>query len=70
MKSSHPSHFRWYIIALIFTICIINYIDRGSMSYTITLIADDIHLNPQEMGLILAVFSFGYIITAFIGGIW
>jgi len=69
MIQDKASHFRWYIIGLIFLICIINYIDRASMSYTITFIAKDLQLNAEEMGLILGVFSIGYVISALAGGI-
>lgn len=69
MTQDKPSHFRWYIIGLIFLICIVNYIDRASMSYTITMIAVDLHLDAKQMGLVLAVFSIGYVISALAGGV-
>lgn len=63
------SHFRWVIVALLFFITIINYIDRSSMGYAIHLIAHEFHLSDDQIGLILGAFGIGYVVTSFLGGV-
>jgi len=62
--------FRWVIIALLFTITIINYIDRSAISYAIGDIGKLFHLNDAQIGMILGAFGLGYMILTFFGGIW
>ncbi|TDY51425.1 sugar phosphate permease [Alicyclobacillus sacchari] len=64
------SRFRWVIIALLFFITVVNYIDRSAISYAISDISKVLHLNADQTGLILGAFGVGYMITTFFGGIW
>lgn len=68
-----PTRFRWFIVALIFAITLINYIDRSAISYAIGGIARDLHLSQHDKalysGFILATFSIGYMLTTLFGGI-
>ncbi|HKB58895.1 MAG TPA: MFS transporter [Gallionellaceae bacterium] len=68
-----PTRFRWFVIALIFTITLINYIDRSAISYAIGDIARDLQFSPQDKalysGFILSTFSIGYMLTTLFGGI-
>jgi len=64
------THFRWIIVGLLFTITLVNYIDRASISYAINNIAEEFHLNPKQVGLVLGIFGIGYFITTFLGGIF
>ena len=68
------TRFRWIVIALIFFITIVNYIDRSAISYGIGDIARDLNFSQHDRdilsGFILAAFSIGYMLTTFLGGIF
>lgn len=68
------SHFRWLVIALIFAITVVNYIDRSAIAYAIGDIARDLAFSPRDRellnGFILAAFGIGYLVTTFFGGIF
>ncbi|MGH8379005.1 MAG: MFS transporter [Gammaproteobacteria bacterium] len=68
------TRFRWIIIALIFFITVVNYIDRSAISYGIGDIARDLDFSRHDTdilsGFILAAFSIGYMLTTFFGGIF
>lgn len=68
------TRFRWIIIALIFFITVVNYIDRSAISYGIGDIARDLDFSRHDedilSGFILAAFSIGYMLTTFFGGIF
>ena len=63
-----PSRFRWFVIALLFTISIVNYIDRAAISYSIPQIERDLGLSPTDAGGILGAFGLGYALTTLIVG--
>ena len=67
--SANRSSFRWIIVALLFIITLINYIDRASISYAIHDITKDFNLIESQIGLVLGAFGVGYCITTFLGGI-
>lgn len=69
MLNQHRSHFRWVIVTLLFSITLINYIDRASISYAVDSIAKEFHLSDWEIGLVLGAFGIGYVFTTFLGGI-
>ena len=62
-------HFRWVVVALLFFITAINYIDRAAISYAIDDIASDFDLTNEQVGLVLGAFGMGYWFTTFLGGI-
>ncbi|MGA9852443.1 MAG: MFS transporter [Gammaproteobacteria bacterium] len=68
------TRFRWIIIALIFFITTVNYIDRSAISYGIGDIARDLNFSRHDQdllsGFILSAFSIGYMLTTFFGGIF
>lgn len=68
------THFRWIVIALIFLITVVNYIDRSAIAYGIGDIARDLNFSQHDKdvlsGFILAAFSIGYMLTTFFGGIF
>jgi len=68
------TRFRWMIIALIFAITLINYIDRSAISYAISDIARDLQFSQLDKdlysGFILSAFSIGYMLTTLFGGIF
>lgn len=70
----HRTRFRWVIIALIFFITVVNYIDRSAISYGIGDIVRDLGFSQHDKailsGFIFAAFSIGYMLTTFFGGIF
>lgn len=62
-------NFRWVIIALTFVASIINYLDRAALSYAITPLQKEFHLNNTQFGLIAAGFGIGYIFMTVTGGV-
>lgn len=65
-----PTRFRWLVIALIFFITMVNYVDRSALSYAMHGIAGEFGFGAAEAGRILGAFGLGYIVTTFLGGIW
>ena len=63
------TNFRWVVIALLFIITFINYIDRASIAYAIDGIKSEFHLDQYKIGLILGAFGIGYTFTTFLGGL-
>eukprot|EP01031_Cornospumella_fuschlensis_P047862 gene47862-58635_t len=61
--------FRWFVVALLFEITAINYIDRSAIAFAIHEIEAELGLSPASVGLVLGAFGIGYILTALIGGI-
>ncbi|EBA08634.1 MFS transporter [Sagittula stellata] len=69
-RSDAPiSHYRWVVVALLFAIVVINYIDRSAISYAIDPISKELSLTASQKGLILGAFGVGYMFTTFIGGV-
>lgn len=64
------SRFRWAVIALIFFITMVNYVDRSALSYAVHDIAGEFGFDAAMVGHILGAFGIGYIVTTFFGGIW
>ncbi len=69
----NSTRFRWIIIALIFAITLVNYIDRSAISYAIGDVARDLEFSRHDKnlysGFIFSAFSIGYMLTTFFGGI-
>ena len=65
-----PTRFRWAVIALIFFITMVNYVDRSALAYAIHGIGADFRFDAAVAGRILGAFGLGYIVTTFLGGIW
>ncbi|MBO1582865.1 MFS transporter [Bacillus sp. XF8] len=61
--------YRYFIIFMIVLMTVINYIDRGAMSYAQAAIIKEFHLNPVSWGAILGYFGYGYIFGALFGGV-
>ena len=51
---------RWFIIGLLFTASLINYLDRAAISFALPWIARDFHLTPESKGLLLSSFFWSY----------
>ena len=63
-----PSHFRWYVILLLFAINIVNYIDRSAIAFAAHQIQREFALSDARIGLIFGAFGIGYACTTFLGG--
>jgi MFS transporter, ACS family, hexuronate transporter len=63
------SKFRWIIILLLFAMTATNYVDRSTISYAITEIAQQFQLDDDAVGLILGAFGVGHLVTTFVSGI-
>src|SRR5205807_8703958 len=51
---------RWFIIGLLFTASLINYLDRAAISFALPFISRDFHLAPESKGLLLSSFFWSY----------
>jgi MFS transporter, ACS family, D-galactonate transporter len=60
---------RWFIGFLMFLGVAIYYLDRVNISHAILLIANDLGLTKTEQGVVMSMFSFGYVAFMFLGGI-
>ncbi|MEM9222895.1 MAG: MFS transporter [Pseudomonadota bacterium] len=63
------NRFRWVVVALLFSITIVNYIDRSAISYAAPDISKALGFSSSEMGLVLGAFGLGYFATTLVGGI-
>jgi MFS transporter, ACS family, D-galactonate transporter len=60
MNLSDFSNKRWWIVGLLFTASLINYLDRAAISFALPLISKDFHLTAQGKGLLLSSFFWSY----------
>lgn len=51
---------RWWIVSLLFTASLINYLDRAAISFALPVISKDFHLAPESKGLLLSSFFWSY----------
>ena len=51
---------RWGSIALLFSAAVINFIDRGSISVALPLIASELNFSPSAQGTLLSAFFWSY----------
>ncbi len=51
---------RWWIIALLFTASLINYLDRAAISFALPMISREFGLSPEGKGLLLSSFFWSY----------
>jgi MFS family permease len=56
---------RWTIVVLLATALFINYVDRGAVPTAAHLIQDDLHLSPQQLGLLMSAFWWLYALLQF-----
>ncbi|HSC47013.1 MAG TPA: MFS transporter [Gammaproteobacteria bacterium] len=65
-----PTRFRWAVVALIFLITMVNYVDRAALSYAVPGLRAEFGFDAAQVGRILGAFGLGYILTTFLGGLW
>jgi MFS transporter, ACS family, D-galactonate transporter len=54
------NHRRWWIVGLLFSASLINYLDRAVISFALPLISRDFGLTAQSKGLLLSSFFWSY----------
>jgi len=59
---------RWFIVLLLFIGGGISYLDRAALSIAAPLIAEDLQLDPSQLGIVFSSFFFGYALFCFVGG--
>ncbi|MEN4767711.1 MFS transporter [Duffyella gerundensis] len=69
MNAQQPaSRYRYRIFSLLFFIALINYIDRGALSFAANAISQEYHFSKVELGAVLSYFGFGYLFGSLCGG--
>lgn len=63
------TNFRYVIMSLIVLMTMINYIDRGAISYAAAPIIKQFHLNKESWGAVLGYFGYGYMAGSLFGGL-
>lgn len=62
-SGAHPlplvSNTRWWILALLFLVTIVNFVDRQTLSILAPLLRDELHLSNTDYGMILSAFQLG-----------
>lgn len=67
MSTTEPRR-RYNIFLLIMLLALLNYIDRGAMSYAAASITSEYGLNRAQWGALLGYFGYGYLFGALCGG--
>jgi MFS family permease len=67
MKTRSASKAGGVLVLLVFSVCI-NYIDRGALSVTAPLIATELSLSPQQLGLLFSAFFWSYSLFQIVAG--
>jgi MFS transporter, ACS family, hexuronate transporter len=65
MHASARDRLRWTILALLFSITVINFIDRQTLSILAPKLKESFHFNSTEYGRIVACFQFGMMVAEF-----
>lgn len=67
-KHTVRPHFRHTVFALVVAITVINYVDRGAISYAANPMIKEFGLNKVQWGEVLGYFGYGYMAGALVGG--
>lgn len=59
---------RWFILAWLFVLTLVSYMDRANLSMAVPLIMKDFHLNASQVGMVISGLTIGYTIVNFPGG--
>jgi len=62
------TRFRFVIIFMLFLIAVVNYVDRGALSYTSEQIIGEYGFSRANWGAVLGYFGYGYMFGAVVGG--
>lgn len=50
---------RWWVLALLFCVTVINFVDRSALSVVAPILGKELNLNAQDLGFIFSAFAFG-----------
>ena len=56
---------RWWVLALIFCVTVINFVDRQSLSIVAPLLRESLHLSNTDYGMIVSAFLMGMMVGEF-----
>ncbi|HWF01868.1 MAG TPA: MFS transporter [Caulobacteraceae bacterium] len=59
-RSREPKGFGWGVVALLGVAIFINYVDRGNIATAAPLIKDQLRLDAEQVGILIAAFSWTY----------
>ncbi len=62
------TNYRWVILAILWLLYLINYLDRTSVLTLLPVIREDLNITHSQAGLIASIFFIGYAIAQFIAG--
>lgn len=57
------SRYRYRIFAMVFFIALINYVDRGALSFAANDISHEFNFDKAQLGAVLGYFGFGYLLS-------
>lgn len=61
-------YFRYYILALIFFVTVVNYADRATLSIAGSAVQHDLGLNAAQLGIVFSAFGWSYALGQIPGG--
>src|SRR5919201_1823977 len=67
-REGGPTRFRFAIIGMLFLMAVINYVDRGALSYTSESLISEYGFTKPQWGSVLGYFGYGYMFGAVLGG--
>src|SRR5436309_15034302 len=60
---------RWFIVALLFVVTVLNYVDRQALSVLAPFLRDEFHMSNQDYAFIVSAFLVSYTIMQAVSGI-
>jgi ACS family hexuronate transporter-like MFS transporter len=63
------TNFRFVVVAMVFIISIISFLDRSAISYAILALKQDLRIDDAQFGMIAGAFGIGYTVMTLVGGI-
>ena len=67
-SDEQATRFRFVIIGMLFLMAVINYVDRGALSYTSEQLIKEYGFSKSQWGSVLGYFGYGYMFGAVLGG--
>ncbi|TCF98636.1 MFS transporter [Paraburkholderia strydomiana] len=68
MKTKQSTSFRYRILSAAVVLALVNYVDRGALSYAAQRITAEYDFSKEQWGFILGCFGYGYMVGALFGG--
>jgi len=67
-SGGQATRFRFVIIGMLFLMAVVNYVDRGALSYTSEQLIKEYGFSKAHWGSVLGYFGYGYMFGAVLGG--